>query len=425
MVVEDALLWTQVGLLCTTLVVAVVAAAMAGGPESYASVAVLCAAFCTPFFATGATRGLSRVQVMTAYAFAMALCSPIALLLATGCKGQAACIAVGVGALLFTGAAVASAAITKRDPRPLAAELPIAMLLPIPAVVAVVMYNGGDLSAAFTKAAWDALGRGALYVLLHFGGVLEKFLNLVMWRPSSKGSTVCSAERSCKGKDRYFDPDADNGPVVARLRDDRPDMRVRVALVGEKGTRLPVEAVSAVEKVFADFEAPTKLKFKVDTRATAGAADLVVAFEPLGGEGSCAGLMRVGRAPGRSDVAQITIDAKRLPTMEFGYATARKGSANLRRVLQHCVALALGAPLSLRPEDVTYANFDRTKPPIELSRGVTEALRAIYARKRARLHYTTRDGQRGSVTFTFEDADDLRAQKAVFIKERGPLTWSA
>lgn len=420
MAVEEALLWTQVGLLCVTLVVAIVAAVLAGGPESYASVAVLCAAFCTPFFAMGGTRGLSRVQVMTAYAFAIALCTPIALLQSTGgCRGH---IAVGVGALLFTGVAVASAAFTKRDPRPLSAELPIATLLPIPAVVAVAMYEGGDISTAFTRAAWDALGRGALYVLLHFGGVLEKFLDLVRWRPESKGSTVCSAERSCKGNDRYFDPDVDNGPVVARLRDDRPDMRVRIALVGS--SRLSVDAVSAAEKVFADFEAPTKLKFSVDTNASAGAADLVVKFEPLG-EGQCAGLMRVGRVPERPDVAQITIDAKRLPTMEFGYATAQKGSANLRRVLQHCIALALGAPLSLRPEDVTYANFDRTKPPLELSRGVFEALRAVYSRKRARLNYTTHDGRRENVTFTFDDANDLRAQKAVFVKERGPLVWSA
>lgn len=421
------LTWAQAAVLATAFVCGAAGAALSKPRPSgtvLAQALFLSAAFAVPLLATGATRGQERMGIAVTYLGAVALGLPLALMHRVGCYKGPACAAAVTLALVYVGIAVASAAVLGEDPRPLRVELPLAVLLPAPIVACVELFLGdGDTSSALTRATADAVGRGALYVLLHFGGVLALYLDLARWRPWTPSGGACSASRSCRGEASYFDANADMAPFVRRLRDDRPSLKVTVSLRVVEGEIRGGGLRRALERVLGQFEAPTGLKFEL-TEQPGGDLEVELSRMPGREDDQCAGLMRVAPAPDREGVMRVTIDSDRAPDFDYGTPPSMPGRLNFQRIAQHCVALALGAPPSIIPEDVTYTNFDRSSAPLELSAGVRAALLTLYTNKTARVAYT--EGGSSVVryaTIRFTDATGLRDQKATFASGRPTLKW--
>lgn len=419
------LTWAQAAALAGALVCGAVGAALSKPRPTarvLAQALLLSAVFAAPLFATGATRGQELMGIMVTYLGAVALGLPIALLHRSGCHSGPVCVAAVTLLLVYVGVAVAAAAVLEEDPRPLRVELPLAVLLPIPVVAALEFFFGGTISSALIRATTDAVGRGALYVLLHFGGLVALYLDLARWRPWTPSGGACSASRSCRGEAAYFDANADMGPFVRRLRDDRPSLKVTVSLRVDDGTRSG-KVKRALADVLGQFEAPTGLHFEL-TDQPGGDLEVQLSRLPGSNDDKCAGLMRVAPSPDREGVMRITIDSDRMSDLDFGTPPSMPGRLNFQRIAQHCVALALGAPPSLIPEDVTYTNFDRSSAPMELSSGVRAALLTLYNKKVARLPYT--EGTTNVVrhaTIRFTDAAGLREQKASFASGRPGLKW--
>lgn len=421
------LTFAQAALLAAALVCGAAGAALAGRPDgrTLAQALLLSAAFAVPLLATGATRGQEPMGVALMYLFGVALGLPIAFLQRAGCRHAPTCVAAVTLALVYLGIAVAASTALGEDPRPLRVELPIAVLVPAPIVIGVALLQGDGTSSAFMHATADALVRGALYVLLHFGGVLAAFAELMRWRPwAATGATACSLMNSSGSRRSppHFDESTDMTPCVRRLRDDRPSLRVVVSLqIPEDEPGMPAatgrvaELHRAMKRVLTPFEEPTGLRIEL-TDDDGG--DIEVAMSRLPGQ-----LMWVAPSPDRDGVTRITIDSDHAGDLDYGTGPSRPGRLNFQRMVQHGIALALGAPPSLEPEDVTYMNFDKSSAPIGLSASVAGALRALYEKKTVRLPYKVDGGATRRATFHFSDTSDLRAQKAEFARERPNMKW--